>query len=83
MNGRRGIMTVVTPDTAAPLLSVERNFTCHASAVDHAAEHSDLDGPSVEHLARAERVQVLGLAIEGIVGRTRARSTSSREFSRS
>ena len=30
---------------------------------------SDLDGPNFEHFARAERVQVLRLAVEGIVGR--------------
>jgi len=60
-------MTVVTPDTAAPLLSVERNFTCQASAW---IVRRNLDGPSIEHLARAERVQVFGLAIEEIVGRS-------------
>ena len=37
--------------------------------LDQAAEPSDLNGPSVEHLARAERFQVLGRAIEGIVRR--------------
>ena len=39
--------------------------------LDRAAECSDLDGPSIDHVARAERVQILGLAIEGIVGRSR------------
>jgi hypothetical protein len=63
-------MTVVTPDTAAP--RCRRSGTSPARlGLDLAAEGSDLDGPSIEHLARAERVQLLGLAIEEIVNRSR------------
>jgi hypothetical protein len=33
VEGPPGTITVVTPDTAVPRVSVERNFTCHASAL--------------------------------------------------